>query len=90
MSVGKKKLAAKTGKLWAGRFTERTNKLVEAFTSSLAFDRRLFPHDIEGSLAHAKTLGKAGVLTGREVSAILRGLAAVRAELEKGRFPFAP
>ena len=83
--------ASRTGaKLWAGRFTERTDKLVEAFTSSLAFDRRLFAHDIEGSIAHAKTLGKAGVLTGRDVACILRGLAAVRVELEKGRFPFAP
>jgi len=79
-----------TVKLWAGRFTERTHKLVEAFTSSLAFDCRLFAYDIEGSIAHARTLGKAGVLTGREVSTILRGLAAVRAELEKGRFPFVP
>ncbi len=77
-------------KLWAGRFTERTHKLVEAFTSSLAFDCRLSAYDIKGSIAHAKTLGKAGVLTGREVSTILRGLAAVRTELGKGRFPFLP
>jgi len=76
-------------KLWAGRFTEHTHELVEAFTSSLAFDRRLYAYDIEGSIAHAKTLGKAGVLSRREVSAIVRGLAAVRAELEQGRFPFA-
>ncbi len=51
--MGKKKLAAKTGKLWAGRFTERTHELVEAFTSSLAFDCRLSAYDIAGSIAHA-------------------------------------
>ncbi|MDE3119213.1 MAG: argininosuccinate lyase [Nitrospirota bacterium] len=79
-----------TGKLWAGRFTERTHELVEAFTSSLAVDRRLYAHDIEGSIAHAKTLERARVLSRRETAAILRGLATVRAELDKGRFPFVP
>ncbi|MFM8552527.1 MAG: argininosuccinate lyase [Nitrospiraceae bacterium] len=86
----KKARSAGAAKLWAGRFTERTHELVEAFTSSLVVDRRLYAHDIEGSIAHAKTLGKAGVLTGREVATLLRGLAAIRTELEKGRFPFVP
>lgn len=77
-------------KLWAGRFRERTHRLVEAFTSSLSFDRRLYAYDIQGSIAHCKTLEKAGVLSHRETTAILRGLEAVREELDGGRFPFAP
>jgi argininosuccinate lyase len=63
---------------------------VEAFTSSLAFDRRLYPQDIRGSIAHCKTLERAGVLTAKEAAAIVKGLEAVRAELDAGRFPFAP
>lgn len=78
------------GKLWGGRFTEQTNHLVEAFTSSLAFDRRLYPQDIDGSVAHCKTLRKAGVLTAREASAIIGGLGEVRKELDSGRFVFLP
>ncbi|MEW6543853.1 MAG: argininosuccinate lyase [Nitrospirota bacterium] len=76
--------------MWGGRFREGTHRLVEAFTASLAFDRRLYPYDIKGSVAHCKTLERAGVLTHRETATILRGLESVRAELDGGRFPFAP
>lgn len=78
------------GKLWGGRFRERTHRLVEEFTSSLSFDRRLYAYDIHGSIAHCKTLEKAGVLSRKETAAILRGLETVRGEFEAGRFPFAP
>lgn len=78
------------GKLWGGRFRERTDRAVEAFTSSLAFDRRLYPYDIRGSVAHCRTLERAGVLSAKEAAAIVKGLEAVRAELDAGRFPFAP
>jgi argininosuccinate lyase len=77
------------GKAWAGRFRERTHRLVEAFTASLAFDVRLYPYDIQGSLAHCRTLERAGVLSRREAAAILRGLDRVRRELDAGRFAFA-
>ena len=49
-------------KLWGGRFGEGTDALVEAFTSSIAVDKRLYVHDIEGSVAHVKTLARAGVI----------------------------
>jgi len=78
------------GKLWGGRFRERTHRLVEEFTSSLSFDRRLYAYDIHGSIAHCKTLEKAGVLSRKETAAILRGLETVRGEFEASRFPFAP
>ena len=61
-----------TGKVWDGRFREKTNRLVEAFTVSVAVDRRLYAHDIQGSIAHCKTLGKARVLTPGETRTIVR------------------
>src|SRR5437016_5471210 len=78
------------GKLWAGRFEGPTNRLVEAFTSSLAFDRRLYAVDVEGSIAHCKTLKKAGVLSNRETATLIGGLKRIHAEFEADRFPFKP
>jgi argininosuccinate lyase len=79
-----------TGKAWDGRFREKTNRLVEAFTVSVAVDRRLYAHDIQGSIAHCKTLGKARVLSPGETRTIVRGLESVKTELDRGRFRFAP
>ena len=81
-------MAKLKSKLWGGRFREPTHRLVEAFTSSLAFDRRLAAHDVAGSAAHAKALQRAGVLTAREAKAIGAGLEKVRGELADGRFAF--
>src|SRR6185503_12229842 len=77
-------------KAWGGRFRRKTNRLVEAFTVSVAVDRRLYAHDIQGSIAHCKTLAKAGVLTASETRAIVRGLESVKTELDRGRFRFTP
>ncbi len=82
--------SAANGKAWDGRFREKTNKLVEAFTVSVAVDRRLYAHDIRGSIAHCKTLQKAGVLTAGETRTIVRGLESVKTELDRGRFRFSP
>lgn len=76
------------GKAWAGRFKEQTDRLVETFTSSLSVDRRLYAHDIQGSVAHCKTLARAKVLTQREASRIIQGLAKVKDELAGARFRF--
>jgi argininosuccinate lyase len=78
------------GKAWAGRFRERTDRLVEAFTRSVAVDRRLYAHDIQGSIAHCQTLAKAGVLNRRETAMIIRGLQLVQHEFERERFKFLP
>jgi len=80
--------AAKSEKLWGGRFTKGADPTAERFTGSLAFDRRLWPHDIAGSVAWAKALARAGLLSAAERDAIVRGLAAVRDELAAGTFPF--
>ena len=77
-----------SGKTWGGRFEAGAAPEAEAFTASLRFDRRLWSHDLTGSAAWARALGRAGLLTAAEQDAILAGLDAVRAEIEGGRFPF--
>jgi argininosuccinate lyase len=80
--------AGGSDKLWGGRFTEGADPRAERFTSSLAFDRRLWPYDLAGSMAWARALARAGLLTETERDTILKGLEAVREELAAGTFPF--
>jgi argininosuccinate lyase len=75
-------------KPWAGRFKEKTSKIVEDFTESISFDKRLWRHDIEGSIAHAKMLGKQSIITKEESEKIVKGLEAIAREIETGRFIF--
>ncbi|HEC49740.1 MAG TPA: argininosuccinate lyase, partial [Candidatus Desulfofervidus auxilii] len=48
-------------KIWGGRFNKKTAKIVEEFTASIHFDKRLFKQDIAGSIAHVKMLSKQGI-----------------------------
>ena len=73
-------------KLWAGRFTEPTDALVERFTQSVSFDRRLAKHDIRGSIAHATMLAETGVLGTGDRDAIVAGLEGILADIEAGAF----
>ncbi|MBK1700746.1 argininosuccinate lyase [Thiococcus pfennigii] len=73
-------------KPWAGRFDAPTDAFVEAFTASVGFDRRLYRHDIAGSIAHATMLAQRGVLSDAERAAIVAGLGAIRARIEAGDF----
>lgn len=75
-----------TEKPWGGRFTEPTDAFVEGFTASVNFDKRLYHHDIQGSIAHATMLTKVGVLTETELEAIISGLQEIRQEIESGNF----
>lgn len=75
-------------KLWGGRFQKETAGLVEDFHSSISFDRRLYKQDIRGSMAHARMLGKIGVLTAEEAAQIVAGLAQILAEIEAGTVEF--
>ena len=77
-------------KAWGGRFTQPADPTAEKFTGSLAFDRRLWPQDIRGSMAWARALARTGLLTETERDTILEGLDRVRSELEAGTFPFRP
>jgi argininosuccinate lyase len=63
--------------------------LTKRFTASLSFDRRLALHDIRGSLAHARMLAACGVIAAKDQTAIERGLAKLRAEIQSGRFAWA-
>ena len=77
------------GRLWGGRFGAPPVKEVEDYTASLPVDRRLYREDIAGSLAHARMLGTVGVISSTEAQALVRGLQAVRRELDGGEFAFA-
>lgn len=74
--------------MWKGRFTQDTSSLVQQFGESVSYDWRLFPHDIAGSIAHARAQMHAGYLTTEEFSAIEAGLLAIRSDIEAGLFEF--
>jgi argininosuccinate lyase len=75
-------------KPWDGRFSERTDTSVEAFTSSIQTDKRLYPYDIEGSVAHCRMLAKVGVITAQEAEELTEGLWRIKRELDQGNFQF--
>ena len=76
--------------MWGGRFAEPTDELVERFTASVDFDRRLALHDIQGSIAHAEMLAASGVLSGGELRKIRSGLNRIQRDVEAGRFRWDP
>ncbi|MCP4643026.1 MAG: argininosuccinate lyase [bacterium] len=78
------------GKLWGGRFEAKTDGLVEQLGESVSFDARLALYDIELSTAHAEMLGDQGIITKADVRRIVRGLKAIRKEIEAGTFTFDP
>ncbi len=77
-------------KPWGGRFGEPTDREVVAFTASIHDDRRLYRHDIEGSIAHARMLARQGIITKGEAKKIWTGLQAILADIEAGKFAFHP
>ena len=75
-------------KLWSGRFSEETDRLVEVFTASLPFDMRLYEHDIDGSIAHCRMLGKQGIIPTADAGKIVEALEEIRQEIRSGAFRF--
>jgi argininosuccinate lyase len=75
-------------KTWGGRFTGDTDARVEAFTESISYDRRLYRHDIRASQAHARMLGKVGLLAGDEAERICSALDGIGGRIERGEFAF--
>lgn len=71
--------------LWGGRFTKKTDELVNEYNASISYDKRLFPQDILGSCAHVRMLNKQGVLTDEEASSILEGLRGIKKDVEDGK-----
>jgi argininosuccinate lyase len=74
--------------MWKGRFQQETAPAVQRFTESISFDWRLYKFDIQGSIAHASALRKAGLLTPEEYQQIETGLKAIEQEIDEGCFPF--
>jgi len=74
-------------KLWGGRFSEGTDAFVEEeFTESVSFDKELALYDIKGSIAHARMLGKQGIIPQEDAEKIIKGLEEIKREIEEGRF----
>lgn len=75
-------------KLWGGRFTKETNKLVEEFTASIGFDQKLVKEDIAGSLAHVQMLGECGIIPLEDAEQIRKGLLSIREMVENNEVEF--
>ncbi|NOQ19553.1 MAG: argininosuccinate lyase [Desulfobacterales bacterium] len=75
-------------KLWAGRFKEKTAKIVETFTSSIDVDRRLYGYDIQGSIAHCQTLAKAAIISAEEADELIAGLEKIKQEIDEETLPY--
>ncbi|CAD7774076.1 Argininosuccinate lyase [Candidatus Methanoperedenaceae archaeon GB37] len=71
-------------KIWGGRFNKKTAKIVEEFTASIHFDKRLFKQDIAGSIAHVKMLSKQGIIPSEEAEKIIQGLKEIEIEIRQG------
>lgn len=77
-------------KPWGGRFKGKTSRLVEDFTESISFDKRLWRYDIKGSIAHVRMLAREGIINRDESKKIINGLREIEKEIEDGRFVFKP
>jgi argininosuccinate lyase len=75
-------------KLWGGRFQKDTAQLMDDFHSSISFDQRLYRYDILGSIAHARMLGKTGIIKQEEAEQIIKGLQELLDEIEAGQVQF--
>ena len=73
-------------KAWSGRFDEPVSELVQRYTASIGFDRRLAEFDIQGSIAHAQMLSAVGIISSTDLASIERGMDKIRKEIRSGRF----
>ena len=71
-------------KLWQGRLEGDVDERLNRLNQSIGFDARMYKQDITGSIAHARMLGKIGVLTREEMEAIVTGLQGILADLDSG------
>ncbi|WP_299981541.1 argininosuccinate lyase [Desulfobacula sp.] len=75
-------------KLWGGRFSRSTDKLVEKFNASIDVDKRLYDSDIEGSIAHLKMMAKESIITRDEADTLIAGLGKVKEQIENNEIEF--
>ena len=76
--------------MWAGRFSKQVDAGVNAFNSSIAFDGRMYRHDIQGSIAHATMLGDCGIITKQDSLEIIGGLKEILADIDSGKLELDP
>ena len=77
-------------KLWGGRFTKETNRLVHNFNASISFDQKFYRQDIRGSIAHVTMLAKQGILSETDRDIIINGLKGILSDIENGTLEFSP
>ena len=75
-------------KLWGGRFAKKTASLMDEFNASIEFDRKLYKHDILGSMAHAKMLAKQGIISEEDKDSIVKCLGEILEDIEAGKIEF--
>ena len=75
-------------KLWSGRFSKETDKLVDELNASISFDQRMYSEDINGSIAHASMLGARGIISPEEADKIIDGLKGILSDIEDGKIQF--
>ncbi len=76
--------------MWAGRFSKKIDDTVNAFNSSIAFDGRMYRHDIQGSIAHATMLGDCGIITKGDSLQIIDGLKGILSDIDSGKLELDP
>ncbi|MDA7887980.1 argininosuccinate lyase [Akkermansiaceae bacterium] len=74
--------------MWKGRFSQATADLLQQYGESISYDWRLYPHDVAGSIAHARAQMAAGILSESEFSQIESGLREIEQEIREGKFQF--
>ena len=75
-------------KLWKGRFSKASTSSADEFNASIGFDQRMYREDITGSIAHAKMLGKQGIITPDEAQLIIKTLNEILNDIEAGNVEF--
>lgn len=75
-------------KLWGGRFAKEESAKAQEFNASIEFDQKLYRQDITGSIAHAKMLGKQGIIPQEEVDLIIQSLLKILEDIEAGNIQF--
>src|ERR1700686_2046059 len=79
---------APSEKSWQALNGEATDAIAQKFVESISYDRRLYKHDIAGSIAHATMLAKVGLISDAERDAIVQGLKGIERDIEAGNFVF--
>src|SRR5438270_8983034 len=78
----------KSDKSWQARISEATDALAQSFVESISYDKRLYKHDIAGSIAHATMLAKVGLISGEDAERIVEGLKGIERDIKAQNFTF--